>query len=451
MAGEDKQWVSKVFGSENLRYNRSHQANLSQASKYLLDPLTAPEPSEETGPGTHHISTLSHNNPYRNSTVSGSPSARKPSPEKSARTSIKSVHTPRSSVGYPTPPSSRSSRTPQFDNTPISSSRNSASNISTQIPTSTGGQYSSHSRRSRHIENTPTASARNSLSNASTQIPTSTGGRTSNTGRPSRHNSLPSRYAGDKSNRPLETLIRENKKAYRAPHLRKQFIPGFDSIDTLDKATSPYHHEGPYDATLLSRNLKTFTSPVAAVRGTNEEALKAPPPEMIQDSLKKHRPLDGVAIVPPGMQDLNGRTYDYVEGTDLMRENGADYKRWPGVVCHLFEWHLRRITRRVGELTSYRNTFPKTSKAKANRHIPSKKLSKTTKDPTIAEVSQMATKLLKWPHPVPHRLHLPLSAMKLMGIIVDLRAQDLALVRGPPIKTIRIGKVACITEDLVGA
>ena len=143
---------------------------------------------------------------------------------------------------------------------------------------------------------------------------------------------MPTRYAGDRSDRPLDIITRENKLAYRSPHLRKKHIPGADSIDTLDTTTFAYHHEGPYDATLLSRNTNFTYSPVAAVRMTNEEALKATPPEKVLDSLKEHRPLDGVAIVPPGMQAMNGRTYQYEEGTDLMIEDGGNYKRWPGVV-----------------------------------------------------------------------------------------------------------------------
>lgn len=271
-----------------------------QASKYLLDPLTAPEPSQETGPGTHYGSTFNPTNPYRDSTAStASSSTRKRFPDKGvgAKTSVKATETPRSGrSAYPTPPSSASPRHTHFDNTPTSSSRNSLSQASTQIPTSTGGQSSSSGRRPRN-------------------------------------NSLPSRYAGDRSNRPLDTLTRENRLADRSPHLRKKHIPGADIIDTLDTTTFAYHHEGPYDATLLSRNTNVKNSPVAAVQTTNEEALKATPPEKIHDSLREHRPLDGVAVVPPGMQDVNGRTYDYQEGADLMIEDGGNYKRWPGVVC----------------------------------------------------------------------------------------------------------------------
>lgn len=96
-----------------------------------------------------------------------------------------------------------------------------------------------------------------------------------------------------------------------------------------------YHHEGPFDATLLAKNLSYKSSPVEAVRRTNLEALKATPREMVRDSVERHRPLDGVARVAPGMADENGRVYRYQEGADLMIEDGGNYKRWPGVVRSL--------------------------------------------------------------------------------------------------------------------
>lgn len=77
-----------------------------------------------------------------------------------------------------------------------------------------------------------------------------------------------------------------------------------------------------------------MNSPIEAVSSTNEEALKATPRDMIKDSIEKHRPLDGVAMVPPGQVDRHGNSYNYQEGTDMMIENnpeGGAYKRWPGV------------------------------------------------------------------------------------------------------------------------
>jgi hypothetical protein len=136
--------------------------------------------------------------------------------------------------------------------------------------------------------------------------------------------------------RPLEFVKHEEKLAHRSPHLRKKHQPGPDSIDRLDVGPAGrYHHEGPYDAALLARNTSYESSPVAAVMGTNNEALRATPIENIRDSVEKHRPLDGVASVPPGTEDRFGRRYDYQEGDNLMITNGGNYKRWPGVVCYV--------------------------------------------------------------------------------------------------------------------
>ena len=132
--------------------------------------------------------------------------------------------------------------------------------------------------------------------------------------------------------------MEDNKKANRAPHLRKKHLVGADRIDRLDNLVAPYHHEGPYDATLLARNMSYTNSPIEAVSTSNEEALKATPREMIKDSVEKHRPLDGTAMVPPGMADRYGNTYNYEEGTDMMIDGnpeGGAYKRWPGMVRSL--------------------------------------------------------------------------------------------------------------------
>ena len=79
--------------------------------------------------------------------------------------------------------------------------------------------------------------------------------------------------------------------------------------------------------------MSLINSPVEAVSGSNEEALKATPREKIKDSIERHRPLDGVASVPSGLSDRNGNTYNYEEGTDLMIE--GNYKRWPGVASSI--------------------------------------------------------------------------------------------------------------------
>ena len=141
------------------------------------------------------------------------------------------------------------------------------------------------------------------------------------------------------SHRPLEQLRKEAKAADRAPHLKKKHLPGADTIDVLDKSMlgGAYHHEGPYDATLLARNTSSQTSPVEAVRGTNAEALRATPRENIRDAVERHVPLQGTAVIPPGMSGIDGRPMRYEEGADLMRESdapGGAYKRWEGVVSY---------------------------------------------------------------------------------------------------------------------
>ena len=139
------------------------------------------------------------------------------------------------------------------------------------------------------------------------------------------------------SHRPLDQLRREAKAADRSPHLKKRHMPGADTIDSLDNSVvgGAYHHEGPYDATLLARNTSHTTSPVEAVRASNAEALRATPRENIRDALDKHVPLQGTAVIPPGMAGMDGKPMNYQEGDDLMREPdaaGGAYKRWAGVV-----------------------------------------------------------------------------------------------------------------------
>lgn len=51
--------------------------------------------------------------------------------------------------------------------------------------------------------------------------------------------------------------------------------------------------------------------------------------------MKKHRPLDGVAMVPPGSVGPGGKVMQYEEGSDMMiegRPEGGPLRRWPGIV-----------------------------------------------------------------------------------------------------------------------
>lgn len=151
-----------------------------------------------------------------------------------------------------------------------------------------------------------------------------------------RSGSLSQRFPGDMSHRPLDQIKRETKAAHRSHHLRKTTLPGTDPIDTLDNILGhSYHHDGPFDATLASRNANKKYAPLEAVKSTNEEALKATPKEIVQDSLTKHVPLHGTANIPPGMSDMSGRRMSYEEGTDLQRErfaSGGPSRRYDDVV-----------------------------------------------------------------------------------------------------------------------
>ena len=247
--------------------------------------------------------------------------------------------------GYPSPPASVSPRQDQF----------------------------SHRREAFPPAYDGANSQRRSLDQASSDMITSTNGRR-------RVSSLTSRFPGDQSHRPLDIIKRDAKLANRAPHLRKNHTVGPDTIDSLDNVVGAYHHEGPFDATLLARNTSLLNSPVEAVSGTNEEALKATPREKIIDSLERHRPLDGVAVVPPGMTDQAGRTYNYREGANMMIEDGGNYKRWPGVVSP----HLRYPIYRYFANFTRRNTYRRTSKERASHRILWRKPCTTTRDTVVS-------------------------------------------------------------------
>ncbi|PMD61394.1 uncharacterized protein K444DRAFT_611646 [Hyaloscypha bicolor E] len=256
------------------------------ASKYLLDPLTAPEPSQETGPGSHF----------------NRPSSTSKGPAVASTSKTPSVS------AYPTPPTSASPTKSSFHpSNPYSSSSSSAHRQAAF------GAYPNAGPSRKSIDE-PTGN---------------------DIGR-RRGSSLGERFPGDMSHRPLDQLRKEAKAANRAPHLKKKHLPGADVIDVLDKSVlgGAYHHEGPYDATLLARNTSYQSSPVEATRGTNAEAIRATPRENIKDSLDKHVPLQGTAIIPPGMEGYDGRPMTYEEGADLMREldaPGGAYKRWAGI------------------------------------------------------------------------------------------------------------------------
>ncbi|OAL07333.1 hypothetical protein IQ06DRAFT_264185 [Phaeosphaeriaceae sp. SRC1lsM3a] len=295
---------------------------MERAQHALIDPLIEPEPSDETGLNTHFRSTFAPQQPitppgsddiskaqpavhvqHTGSSVETNP-YRRSRASSEAKNPFRDHHAPdspsRRRYDYPSPPNSASPRRERFSH------------------------HSSH--RSQAFGSMDEGRPRRSSNPAPSQVKSSG---------LSRSGSLRERYPGDMSHRPLDALRKDEKVAYRSPHLRKKNFQGPDVIDRLD-AVGParYHHEGPYDAASIARNKHVKYAPIDAVRESNEEALRATPRENINDAITKHRPLEGVANIPPGVPDRFGRVLDYEEGADLQREPGADYRRWPGQEYH---------------------------------------------------------------------------------------------------------------------
>ncbi|KAH0593879.1 hypothetical protein MHUMG1_08201 [Metarhizium humberi] len=400
-----------------------------QAHKYLLEPLTAPEPNQETGLGSSHV------NPYITAAkerleaqtaaaTSAASAASSPPPSPAAKkkenrpkpwllnglqgipaywpSTSATPHQP-----YPTPPSSASPTRRSFDVFPSSpfatsyqsrqssesshlSSHRKGSQQFTRVwsetisiaPLTTSSAVTPPTSPSQRNSTSSAGDNNNALCKNNTHSPpqcqpryaclsahtsSTTWGRQSypeyprnqlDKARRIRQNAsnstdsnkkkyisnrksssearLAERFPGDMSHRPLDMIKREARAAER-PHRHRKRISETDTIDALDTIGGAYHHGGPYDATLRSRNLNKKYSPVAAVQDSNMEAIRATPRENIMDSLIKHVPLQGTASIPSGARDMRGRIMYYEEGADLMREPdaaGGAYKRWDGIQYH---------------------------------------------------------------------------------------------------------------------
>ncbi|KAF8246891.1 hypothetical protein K440DRAFT_661774 [Wilcoxina mikolae CBS 423.85] len=107
------------------------------------------------------------------------------------------------------------------------------------------------------------------------------------------------------------------------PHPRRiSHIPGPDPIDVLGSILgTPYHHDGPFEATLFARQIPG-RAPVDALRESNAHTLAATPKASIADCLEGHYPLQGCAVLPPG----EGGVGMYEEYDVMVRDGGL--KRW---------------------------------------------------------------------------------------------------------------------------
>ncbi|KAJ5085344.1 hypothetical protein N7532_010115 [Penicillium argentinense] len=146
------------------------------------------------------------------------------------------------------------------------------------------------------------------------------------------------RWTGSTEHYPPEPRRRDStsslprRRSTHRTYSRHSQLVNPDIIDELDDVMAySYHHEGPYDAVCPERNRISQHSPLEAVRESNEEALRATPRDKIIDSLHSHRPLDGTAFFPPGTTDINGQTYQYEEGSNMMNDFG-NFMRLPGMV-----------------------------------------------------------------------------------------------------------------------
>ncbi|KAL7949653.1 hypothetical protein V8C42DRAFT_341596 [Trichoderma barbatum] len=305
------------------------------ARKYILDPLTAPEPSEETGLGSSHYN-------YNRISLQAQPSHTRQRPSSSgsssggSRSGLRDRH-----ASYPAPhptvdaecglrPRKRLPPPPSVNPEKPTASSNLESKFHPTNPfaspqpasTAIGKQASVHPHHRSVSEsvNYHLAGSRRDGYNHNHN----------------RTQSLGERFPGDMSHRPLDIIRNDTRAANRQPRHRPR-VSETDIIDALDTIGGMYHHGGPYDATLRSRNLDPRTSPVAAVQESNMEALRATPREYLIDSLRHHIPLQGTSTIPSGSLDHRGSRMSYEEGPDLMREPdapGGPYRRWADTKYH---------------------------------------------------------------------------------------------------------------------
>ncbi|KAI9163122.1 hypothetical protein HJFPF1_04721 [Paramyrothecium foliicola] len=278
------------------------------------------------------------------------------SPESRRKQPAESVHSRYSDI--PTPPTSASPTSSSFHpSNPFS--RNQPSSPLASPAESPSGAHSPPGntqkplgRTSSHRRYPPVTSIGRSASRASASASVgASGSQPQPSGRPhhrsrsvdsphgsTRPGNLNARFPGDLSHRPLEMIKQHTRTANRSGGSRhRRNVSDVDTIDALDTIGGMYHHGGPYDPTLASRNVNVKYPPVDAVHEGNMEAIRATPREYIQDSLVRHMPLQGIATIPPGETDMSGNVMDFEEGADLMRESdagGGPYKRWDGIKYH---------------------------------------------------------------------------------------------------------------------
>ncbi|KAH0492399.1 hypothetical protein TgHK011_007357 [Trichoderma gracile] len=165
----------------------------------------------------------------------------------------------------------------------------------------------------------------------------------------------------------------DDAASYAPDGRRLGYSSNLDTIDRLDTSgpngMPMFHHGGPFDAVLPSRNFDPRTSPMYALSGSLAEALRATPQEYIQDCLEQGIPLQGTATIPSGQLDYEGNRMEYEEGSNLVRDSDSiavsyqhpqQYRQWDcGTVvitrpytplCVRIKNRLRRYRNNVGAM-----------------------------------------------------------------------------------------------------
>ncbi|KAL6892591.1 hypothetical protein HDV57DRAFT_188542 [Trichoderma longibrachiatum] len=122
-------------------------------------------------------------------------------------------------------------------------------------------------------------------------------------------------------------IMADDTASFAPDGRRLGYSSNLDTIDRLDTSgpngMPMFHHGGPFDAVLPSRNFDPRTSPMFALSGSLAEALRATPQEYIQDSLQQGIPLQGTATIPSGQLDYEGNRMEYEEGSNLVRDSDS--------------------------------------------------------------------------------------------------------------------------------
>ncbi|OTA06791.1 hypothetical protein A9Z42_0075510 [Trichoderma parareesei] len=122
-------------------------------------------------------------------------------------------------------------------------------------------------------------------------------------------------------------IMADDAASFAPDGRRLGYSSNLDTIDRLDTSgpngMPMFHHGGPFDAVLPSRNFDPRTSPMFALSGSLAEALRATPQEYIQDCLEQGIPLQGTATIPSGQLDYEGNRMEYEEGSNLVRDSDS--------------------------------------------------------------------------------------------------------------------------------